>query len=240
MESLSVAQRLDQVRGRMAAACARAGRAADSVQLVAVSKRIDLDLVLQACRAGQWVLGENRFPEGVDRQRELTRRLVAESLSPASLRWHFIGHLQSRKAAGVSGRFTLLHGVDSLKVARKLATLAAADGRREAVLLEVNVGREAQKNGLDPDAAVAVANEAASLPGLDLRGMMTMARYGAQEKELRQTFAALRTLNEEARRQTGLALPELSMGMSGDFEEAILEGATLVRVGSAIFGPRGA
>ncbi|PID79894.1 YggS family pyridoxal phosphate-dependent enzyme [bacterium DOLJORAL78_65_58] len=232
-------QRLEAVRERMAAACARAGRAEDAVRLVAVSKRIDTDLVLAACRAGQWELGENRLPDALDRRAELEARLRAEGLDPARLRWHFIGHLQSRKARTAAGNFHLLHGVDSLKLARKLSELAVAAGRREPILLEVNAGREAQKDGLPMTGALDTALEAAALPGLDLRGMMTMAPFGAESRVLRGVFASLRDLNEEARRQTGLPLPELSMGMSGDFEEAILEGATLVRVGSAIFGPRG-
>lgn len=232
-------QRLEAVQDRMAAACARAGRPEGAVRLVAVSKRIATDKVVAACRAGQWDLGENRLPDALDRRPELEARLQAEGLDPARLRWHFIGHLQSRKAKTATGNFCLLHGVDSLKLVRKLSDLAAADGRREPILLEVNAGREEQKLGLPPGQTLDVALEAAALPGLDLRGMMTMAPHGADEATLRGVFATLRKLNEEARCQTGLALPELSMGMSGDFEEAILEGATLVRVGSAIFGPRG-
>jgi PLP dependent protein len=238
MDNPTVAQRLDQVRQRMADACDGVGRPVESVRLIAVSKRIDLDLVLEACRAGQWEFGENRIPEALDRQGEMNARLLAEGLDPECLRWHFIGHLQSRKSSSAGGRFSLLHGIDSLKLARKLDALAVAADRRESILLEVNAGREAQKDGLDPDQAVDAAAEIATLPGLNLQGMMTMAPYGADEKRLRQTFARLRVLNEEARRQTGLPLAELSMGMSNDFEEAIAEGSTMVRVGSAIFGHR--
>ncbi len=239
MGATETRERLLAVRERMAAACVRAGRPEGSVRLVAVSKRIDTERVLAACRAGQWDLGENRLPDALDRRPELEARLRAEGLDPAALRWHFIGHLQSRKAKAASGNFSLLHGVDSLKLARKLSDLAAADGRREPILLEVNAGREDQKDGLTVEETLDTAAEAATLPGLDLRGMMTMAPHGAEEAELRAVFATVRGLNEEARRVTRLPLPELSMGMSGDFEEAILEGATLVRVGSAIFGPRG-
>jgi PLP dependent protein len=238
MENLSTAKRLDSIRTRIADACNQAGRSLDAVKLVAVSKRIDPLLMLEACRCGQWDLGENRIPDALDRQGEFASLLEAHGLSADQLRWHFIGHLQSRKVAAAGGRFCLLHGVDSLKLARKLDTLAQSQGRKESILLEVNAGREAQKNGLDPDQAVDVATELADLPGLDLQGMMTMAPYGADEKILHETFALLRHLNEDARRQTGLDLPELSMGMSGDFEAAILEGSTLIRVGGAIFGPR--
>jgi PLP dependent protein len=238
MENLSTAKRLDSIHTRIADACNQAGRSLDEVKLVAVSKRIDPLLMLEACRAGQWDLGENRIPDALDRQGDFEALLEGHGLPTDQLRWHFIGHLQSRKAASASGRFCLLHGVDSLKLARKLDALAQNQGRKESILLEVNAGREAQKNGLDPDQAVEVAAELADLPGLDLQGMMTMAPYGAPEKILRETFARLRNLNEEARRQTGLDLPHLSMGMSGDFEAAIMEGSTLIRVGGAIFGPR--
>lgn len=238
MAQAATRERLQIVLERMAAACDRAGRAADEVRLVAVSKRIATDLVVEACRAGQWDLGENRLPDALDRRAELEAALRQAGLEPARLRWHFIGHLQSRKARLTTGHFVLLHGVDSLKLARKLGGLAHASGSRQAILLEVNAGQEAQKDGLDPEEAVDVAAEVAALPGLDLQGMMTMAPHGADEAILRSVFARLRLLNEEARRQTGLPLPHLSMGMSGDFEQAIAEGATLVRVGSAIFGPR--
>ncbi len=238
MLEANVTQRLEQVLQRMALACDRAGRAPESVRLVAVSKRIDPSLVLEACRAGQWEFGENRLPDAVLRQQEMAALLQASGLEPARLRWHFIGHLQSRKAPAASGRFSLLHGVDSLKLARKLNALAIAENRQERILLEVNISREPQKYGFDPDRTLEVVQEILLLKGLALAGMMTMAPHGAKPKILHQTFAGLRRLNEETQRQTGLALPQLSMGMSNDFEEAIAEGATLVRVGSAIFGPR--
>ncbi len=238
MENPTIAQRLDSIRVRMSNACALAGRPDDGVRLVAVSKRIDSLLVLEACRCGQWDLGENRIPDALDRQVDVAALLDSHGLPSGRLRWHFIGHLQSRKVPAVGGRFCLLHGVDSLKLARKLDALARSQDRTESILLEVNAGLEPQKNGLIPDQAVDAAAELASLRGLELQGMMTMAPYGASERILRETFARLRNLNEEARRQTGLALPQLSMGMSGDFEAAILEGSTLIRVGGAIFGPR--
>ncbi len=238
MKNISISQRLDHIGQRMAAACAGAGRSENTVRLVAVSKRIDPLLVLEACQAGQWEFGENRIPDALDRQVDFSTLLEKHGLSPEGLRWHFIGHLQSRKVASAGGRFSLLHGVDSLKLARKLGALAQTQGRSESILLEVNAGMESQKNGLHPEEAVDVAAEVAELPGVNLLGMMTMAPYGASEDILRGTFASLRLLNEEARQQTGLELPELSMGMSGDFEAAIAEGSTLVRVGGAIFGPR--
>jgi len=238
MESSTTAQRLESIRMRMAHACVRSGRKEDDVTLIAVSKRIDPHLVVEACRAGQWDLGENRIPDALDRQDELKTLLESEGLPSGNLNWHFIGHLQSRKVKTAGGRFCLVHGVDSLKLAHKLAALASSQNRRESILLEVNAGGEIQKDGFSTDEAIDAAAELALLPGLDLQGMMTMAPHGASEKTLRETFARLRVLNEDARRETGLSLPQLSMGMSGDFEEAILEGSTLIRVGGAIFGPR--
>ncbi len=233
-----VAERLAQVRDRIAEACNKAGRPSDAVRLVAVSKRIALPLVVEACRAGQWDLGENRVVEAVDRQPELARLLTDAGLQAERLRWHFIGHLQSNKAGKAAGRFCMLHSVDSVKLGEKLSRLAVDEGRTETVLLEINISGEAQKQGLAPAEACEVAARMASLPGLDLRGLMGMAKYGSSDSELRTSFASLRLLAEDARTATGLALPELSMGMSGDFEAAITEGSTLVRIGGAIFGPR--
>jgi len=238
MANRPVAERLARVRERIAEACVRAGRPADAVKLVAVSKRIPLSLVVDACRAGQWDLGENRVAEAVDRQPELARLLTAAGLPVERLRWHFIGHLQSNKAGKAAGRFHMLHSLDSEKLAEKLSRLATEAGRTETVLLEVNISGEAQKQGLAAVEVPDVAARISALPGLDLAGLMGMARYGAQEGELRTSFASLRGLAADTRAATGLALPELSMGMSGDFEAAIAEGSTLVRIGGAIFGPR--
>ena len=238
MADPTVAQRLDGIRDRIEAACARAGRSVDEVRLVAVSKRIDPGLVVEACRAGQWDLGENRIPEAIDRQPELANLLDQAGLPSEKLRWHFIGHLQSNKAGKAAGRFHLLHSVDSYKLADKLSRLAVEEGRTESILLEINISGEAQKQGLAPEDVSETVARISPLPGLVVRGLMGMARYGAAEKELRAGFASLRRLNEDARVSAGLDMPELSMGMSGDFEAAIAEGSTLVRIGGAIFGPR--
>lgn len=238
MADQPVAERLARVRDRIAEACNHAGRPPEGVRLVAVSKRIALPLVVDACRAGQWDLGENRVVEAVDRQPEMARLLTEAGLQAERLRWHFIGHLQSNKAGKAAGRFHMLHSVDSLKLAEKLSRLAVDEGRTETILLEINISGEAQKQGLAPGESGDIAAAIGSLPGLDLRGLMGMAKYGSSESELRTCFASLRLLAEDARSATGLALPELSMGMSGDFEAAIAEGSTLVRIGGAIFGPR--
>ena len=238
MADQPVAERLARVRDRITEACNRAQRPTDAVRLVAVSKRIPLPMVVEACRAGQWDLGENRVVEAVDRQPELARLLTGAGLPAERLRWHFIGHLQSNKAGRAAGRFHMIHSVDSLKLAEKLSRLAVEEGRTETILLEINISGEAQKQGLAPDETREMVTRLASLPGLEMKGLMGMAKFGSSESELRSSFASLRLLAEDARTATGLALPELSMGMSGDFEAAIAEGSTLVRIGGAIFGPR--
>jgi hypothetical protein len=236
MDSRPVAGRLAAVRERIATACGRAGRDPASVALVAVTKQVPLPLVAAVVRAGATDLGENRVFDALARQDELARLLVAEGLDPGGLRWHFIGHLQRNKVARASGRFALLHGVDSAELAALLSARAVAAGARQAVLLEVNLG-EAQKQGLAPQELPPLLDQVAALPGLDLRGLMGMAPWGADQAQARRLFGGLRELAERERTRTGLALPDLSMGMSGDYEAAVLEGATIVRVGSAIFAP---
>jgi len=233
-----VANRLAAVRERIATACARAGRSADEVTLVGVTKRIPLPRVVAACRAGLTDLGENRIQDAVPRQAELSSALTAAGLTAEAIRWHFIGHLQRNKAAKAVGRFHLVHAVDSLRLAEKLSELAVRNEVSFRILVEVNLTAEPQKHGADPAETIDLVDQAARLPGLQTAGLMAMARFGAPEAELRQTFAALRVLQQRAKAATGLALPHLSMGMSDDFEAAIAEGATLVRIGTAIFGPR--
>lgn len=239
MDSRPGAGRLVAVRERIAAACERAGRDPAGVLLVAVTKLVPLPLVVEAVRAGARDLGENRVFDALARQDELARLLLegdgpAGGPPPPDVRWHFIGHLQRNKAARAAGRFALLHGVDSVDLGTQLAARAQAAGRREVVLVEVNLGED-QKQGVTADGLPRLLDALASLPGLEVRGLMGMAPWGAGEPEARRLFAGLRELSRRERERTGLALPELSMGMSGDFEAAVLEGATIVRVGSAIF-----
>ncbi len=235
---LDVAGNLARVRERIEAARARAGRR-DPVTLVAVTKTVPLSAVAAACAAGQRDLGENRLQEALARQAELPPLLVAAGLPPDLPRWHCIGHIQGNKARLAAGAFALLHAVDSWPLAQRLDAAAAARGARQAILLEVNLTREAQKFGAAPAEVADLAARLPTLPHLELQGLMAMARFDAEPAELHATFAGLRRLAEEARRASGLALPHLSMGMSADFEIAVEEGATLVRVGTAIFGERG-
>lgn len=236
MPGVDVARNLQRLHERLAEACAAAGRPVESVRLVAVSKQVALDLVAQAVAAGQLDLGENRLQEALPRQQELAARLGPQA---PPVRWHFIGHLQRNKAGRAAGRFALIHGVHCLDLAERLDRKAAALGLVQPILLQVNATGEPQKDGLAPAELAATACAVAALPNLSLRGLMAMAREGDPEDQLRRTFAAVRALRDQAAAACGQPLPELSLGMSDDFQAAIREGATLVRIGTAIFGPRG-
>ncbi len=235
---IDVAENLARLEDRVATACARAERSAAGVALVAVTKRIPLPLVVEACRAGQVCFGENRIQDALPRQQRLSDLLREGDAGSSRVAWHFIGNLQGNKVRKAVGRFELLHAVDSQRLAARISATAVEGSLTQPVLLEVNVSEEPQKHGLSRQDALGAAVAASDLPGLDLQGFMCMARFGAPESELRRTFAALRGLADEAREATGLLLPELSMGMSDDFEAAITEGSTMIRVGTAIFGPR--
>lgn len=218
---------LRHVRERIAAAAARAGRAHDEVTLVAVSKSFSADLVAQALQAGALDLGENRA-------QELKEKAIALPQVP---RWHFIGHLQTNKARHVVGTAHLIHSVDRFALAEEISRRARVAGVSQEVLIEVNVSGERTKHGVEPPAAVALAREVDRLEGLRVRGLMTMAPFTDDAELSRPFFSDLRAIGE---RLTAV-LPdagELSMGMTRDFEVAVEEGATLVRVGEAIFGPR--
>ena len=225
-----VAARLLAVRGRIARACERAGREASSVRLVAVSKTQPLEKLRAALGAGQRALGENYAQE----LREKADALAA--LSGAQPEWHFLGALQTNKARLVVGRAQLVHTCDRASLARELHKRAAALGAVQRVLVEVNLGDEPQKGGVAPAGLHELLRAVAALPALRCEGLMCIP---PEDLAPRAHFARLRALRDGAR-DAGLGnLPELSMGMSADYEEAILEGATIVRVGTAIFGARG-
>jgi len=222
-----IAQNLAEVRRRIAAAAHRAGRDPAAVRLVAVSKTMPLELTRQAVAAGQRLFGENYLQEAQPK---------IEALGQAAC-WHFIGHLQSKKAKAVVALCELIHGVDRLKLAQALDAAAAQMGKVQDILMQVNLAEEATKSGVAPEAAPELLREISRLPHLRLMGLMTMPPFLAPEA-VRPYFQALRELRERLTDLSGQPLPELSMGMSGDFEVAIEEGATLVRVGTAIFGSR--
>lgn len=219
-----IAQGLASVREEIRRACERAGRDPASVRLVAVSKTKPLEDVQAAASAGQRVFGENYA-------QELREKADAE---PA-LEWHFLGALQTNKVKLVIGRATLVHTCDRLGLAQELAKRAASAKLVQQVLLEVNLGSEAQKGGVLPGEAAALLAAVLALPSLRCEGLMCIP---PAEGDPRSWFRALRTLRDELQQASGAALPELSMGMSADYGVAIEEGATLVRVGTAIFGAR--
>jgi pyridoxal phosphate enzyme (YggS family) len=221
--------RLDDVRGRIARAAARSGRTPDAVTLVAVVKTVPPDVVLLGVEAGLADLGENRVQEAEG-------KIAAVGRSRA--RWHLIGHLQRNKAGRAVELFDRVHSVDSEALADALSRRAADAGRVLPVLVEVNVSGETTKFGVAPAEVERLAAHVLGLPGLALDGLMTVGAPVSRAEEARPGFARLRALREAAERATGARLPELSMGMSGDFETAVEEGSTMVRVGTALFGAR--
>lgn len=218
---MSIADNLASVRERISAACSRAGRAPGEVRLVAVSKTKPISLIREALAAGQSVFGENYVQEAVEKV----------ALEP-SCEWHFIGSLQTNKARLVTGSFALVHSVDRLKLAAALASAASERGVRQPILLQVHIGDEATKHGFAWNELPRAFEEISALPSLEVRGLMALPPLEESEFAQRRNFALLR----EAASKLGLR--ELSMGTSADFEAAILEGATLVRVGTDIFGAR--
>ncbi len=218
----------DEVLGRIADACARAGRAPADVTLVAVSKTVPPARLGAAVAAGLTLLGENRVQEGVAKR----------PLVPGAT-WHLIGPLQSNKARHALQAFDAIETVNSVALAERLGRIAVEVGRAPfPVFLQVNVDADASKAGFEPVAIAAALPELASVPGLQLAGLMTIGRLVASPEEARETFAALRDLSRQLRAAEPRLGGELSMGMSDDFEIAVEEGATLVRVGRAIFGER--
>lgn len=235
--SAELAERIGRVRENIGAAARRAGRAVDGVTLVAVSKTVDPERVAAAARLGLRHFGENRVQEADAKRTALEALLRPDELEP--LRWHLIGHLQTNKARLATTRFAMIESVDSSRLARTLGRLGTERGEPIDVLLEVNVGREASKFGIFPEDVLGVFSEIVALPGLRVRGLMTVAPMVARPEDARPYFRALRELRDDLTAgHPGAGLTELSMGMTGDYPVAIEEGATIVRVGRAIFGER--
>ena len=223
---------LGSIRERMRLAATEAGRNVNDIRLIAVTKYMPLEYVQAAMSAGQHCFGENTVQDALDKQTLLD--------NPQN-EWHFIGHLQSNKAKLIPVNFAWLHTLDSLKVARKLSASAVQSENTLNVLLQVNIANDPDKFGLPAESLHAFVEEllGASLAGIRLRGLMTIGRRNDSLDETRANFAALRKLAEGcARRYGNQHFSELSMGMSNDFETAIAEGATMIRVGSSIFGQR--
>ncbi len=224
----TISTNLQAVRARIAAAADLAGRAADDIRLLAASKTLPPERLREAAQAGQCAFGENYVQEG------LAKIAALEGLD---LEWHFIGPLQSNKTRPVAEHFAWVHGIERLKIAERLSQARGAQRPPLQVCVQVNISGEASKSGVSPGETAALAHAVAVLPNLRLRGLMAIPEPTADTALARRRFAALRELRD-ALNKTGLALDTLSMGMSLDLEAAILEGATIVRVGTAIFGER--
>ncbi len=235
IQGKSIAERLAQLRAQLAGAARAAGREAGSVRLLAVSKKVDVAAVVEAAAAGQAEFAENYVQDGLAKICAIEDGgLIAPQLRP---RWHMIGKLQSNKAAKAARIFDVLHGLDSMSAARAISRAMEAAGRRAELMLQIKLGGGEQRAGVPPAEAAPFLEAACRLPGLSFIGVMGVA---PQQGDPRPHFARLRELSEKLRVMDlpNAPLQEISAGMSGDFVEAVAEGATMVRIGSAIFGPR--
>lgn len=224
----AIATNLQAVQARIADAAKAAGRRPESIQLLAVSKTWPLSHVLDAAAAGQRAFGENYVQEGVEK---------AAATQALALDWHFIGPLQSNKTRPVAEHFAWVHSIDRLKIAERLSSQRPADLPPLQVCIQINVSGEASKSGCAPEDAPALCQAVSRLPGLRLRGLMAIPEPADDDAAQRAPFRQLRAIYEQIR-AAGMPLDTLSMGMSHDLEAAIAEGATMVRIGTAIFGER--
>jgi hypothetical protein len=225
---MDFAENLNSIQQRIAAACARAGREAASVRLLAVSKTHPPEMIQLAVDCGLLHFGENKIQEAK----------AKIPLCPGKARWQFIGHLQSNKVRDAVELFEMIQGVDSLALAREISKRAEQAGKTLPILLEVNVAGEASKFGYKPEALLAELNELNALPHTEIHGLMAIPPFSPVPEKTRPYFQRLRELKTQCEQLLGAPLPHLSMGMSGDFEIAIEEGATIVRIGTALFGER--
>jgi pyridoxal phosphate enzyme (YggS family) len=224
----AIADNLQAVQARIAKAAAAAGRSPESVRLLAVSKTWPLASVIEAADAGQRAFGENYVQEGIDK---------IAAISGRNLEWHFIGPLQSNKSKAVAEAFDWVHSIDRLKIAERLSAQRPAYLTPLQVCVQVNVSGEASKSGCRPDETLTLCRAVAALPGLNLRGLMAIPEPSDDPAAQRAPFRQLREIFNQIR-AVGLPLDTLSMGMSHDLEAAVAEGATIVRIGTAIFGER--
>lgn len=224
----SISENLHKIRSRIHDACQRVERSASDVELVVVSKTFPADAVREAFESGERVFAESRLQEALPKM----------ELLPSSIQWHFIGSLQRNKVRKVLPAFDVIHAVDSLKLAHYINEIAAEMGIFPKVFIQINVGDEESKSGFEMDACRMVFGELLALGRLEILGLMCIPPAGDDAESARPWFVALRAFRDELERTFGVILPKLSMGMSNDFEVAIEEGATHVRVGSSIFGKR--
>ena len=225
---MSLAENLVSVHQRIAAACARVGRDPATVTLLAVSKGMPPNVVREAADAGLTLFGENKVQEAK----------AKIPLCPGRLRWHMIGHLQSNKCRDAVHFFEMIHSVDSVSLAEEIQKWADREARTMPVLLEVNLAGESAKFGLRPDAVLPALRQINALPRVEIHGLMTLGPWTPDAEKVRPIFRQLREIKARCEQALGAPLPHLSMGMSGDFEVAVEEGATIVRLGTALFGPR--
>jgi pyridoxal phosphate enzyme (YggS family) len=227
---MSIAENLARIKEQIAKAAMRSGRMPDSVKLVGVTKTVDVDRIKEAVSAGLQILGENYVQEARDKIKEVG----------GEVSWHFVGRLQTNKAKYAVKLFDMIQTVDSFKLAKELNRRAQPLGRTIPIIIQVNLASEVSKGGVEPSECISLIKQISELANLQIRGLMTMPPFFDQPERARPYFAQLRELSQEiARAQLPrVEMNELSMGMSGDFETAIEEGATLVRVGTAIFGER--
>src|SRR6266436_8908299 len=225
---MDIAQNLMRVREQIAQAAAKAGSVADEVALVAITKTHPADKVREAIEAGHNLFGESRVQEARAKIPEL----------PSNLRWHFVGHLQKNKIRHALPLFELFHGIDSLALAQEMNRMAAEEGGHPSVLLEVNVAEEGSKFGFKAETLRGEMESLLALPRLSIEGLMCIPPLADEAEASRKFFGQLRELRDSLEKEFDLRLPHLSMGMTQDFWIAVEEGATLVRVGTAIFGER--
>ena len=225
---MDLAANLNLIRQRMAAACARAGRDPGSITLLPVTKGQPPEMVTEAAKLGLTLFGENKVQEAG----------AKIPLCPSRLRWHMIGHLQTNKCRAAVELFEMIQSVDSLHLAREINQRAEQSAKTLPVLLEVNVAGEASKFGYQPKQLISDLPQLNALARLEIHGLMTLPPWSPEAENVRPVFRQLRELKGQCEQILGAPLPQLSMGMSGDFEIAIEEGATIVRIGTALFGPR--
>jgi pyridoxal phosphate enzyme (YggS family) len=225
---MDLAANLERVKQRVAAACERSGREEDSVTLVAVTKGHPPETVVEAARMGIGVFGENKVQEAK----------AKIPLCPGRLRWQMIGHLQTNKCRDAVELFEMIQSVDSIHVAEEINKRAEQASKRVSILLEVNLAGEASKFGYGPERLLDELERINALPRLELHGLMTIAPWTQEVEKVRPIFRGLRELKEKCEQKLGASLAHLSMGMSGDYEVAIEEGTTMIRIGTALFGPR--
>ncbi|MEW6614346.1 MAG: YggS family pyridoxal phosphate-dependent enzyme [Thermodesulfobacteriota bacterium] len=233
-----IADNLLSVKERIEKAALKAGRDPGEVKLVVVSKTIEVEEIREAISAGATILGESYVQEAKEKIEEIGHQVGARRVVP--LFWHMIGHLQTNKVKQAVSMFDMFHSVDRKVLAEEIDKRAKQSGKRVSVLIQVNISHETTKSGIERDRAISLVSEIANLTNIKVEGLMTMPPYFDDPEDARSYFKSLRELKEEIEREglENISMRELSMGMSSDFEIAIEEGATIVRIGTAIFGER--